>query len=72
MAWKSAPDGDAAQRPFQPGWARSRSDLGSGEFSAAYSCGLERTRSSSSGDSTLTPSVRIGARILACASMPTR
>jgi hypothetical protein len=29
MAWKSAPDGDAAQRPFHSGFARSISDLGS-------------------------------------------
>src|SRR3954449_5334757 len=29
MAWKSAPDGLAAHRPFQAGSARSRSDFGS-------------------------------------------
>ena len=28
MAWKSAPDGEAAQRPFQLGSARSSSDFG--------------------------------------------
>ena len=29
MAWKSAPDGDAAQRPFHSGLARSSIDAGS-------------------------------------------